>query len=307
MKKNNFKRAFSLALMLIMLVSLASIGVSASMPAPVNPELYTIYGTAIQQIFVPNEDNPDYSYINNTIELPMNWNSDVVVKASDFEQYLQPHKYTGAEHATRDITLELAGIKLADKDLPLKNLGDGVIIPAFPKSDSEELKSLSAAQREWIKKYTYLDPNEAWLWTKEILVTYKWHHHNLQGSQMYFDDNYHWQLCTECGNRAYLSNHTDRDADGKCDFCGNAIRYYNVTVKDAAGGKVTLSANKGAMNGKISVTVTPDAGYHLESIKFFNNNAQHSQLTRYEDKAGSEYHFVILNWDIEVEASFVKD
>ena len=142
---------------------------------------------------------------------------------------------------------------------------------------------------------------------ESIIVNYVAHRHNLQGSQMYFDDNYHWQLCTECGNRAYLANHTDKDDDGKCDFCGNAIRYYNVTLKDVAGGKVTLSANKGAMGDKITVTVTPDAGYHLEKLNFVNANAMHSKRAVWEDTPNAEYHFFVSNWDVEVEAIFVKD
>ena len=293
MKKHNFlSKALSLALMLVMLVSLASIGVSA---------------TPILEIFSPL---PDFSY--GLGDYYVENDHDIIVNASDFEKYIQPY-----EGEDRDITLELAGVKLGDSDGPWANLGDSVFIPKMPPMDTPEFDAWVDAYSDFIisAEYAEYDDNGNIIgWTTTftweempIQIVYKMHKHNLQGSQMYFDDNYHWQLCAECANRVYLSNHTDRDNDGKCDFCGNAIRYYNVTVKETTGGKVTLSANKAAMNGKIGVTVTPDAGYHLEALNFVNANALHSKRAVWEDTPNAEYHFFVANWDVEVEAIFVKD
>ena len=285
-KKTYLRRILSLALMLTMLCSLAAVGVSAHWLD--DEEYKPMY---IETIFQPVFDDPCIVY--EWDYFMENASDGLIVKTSDFDTFIQP--FTGDD---RDITLELAGVKLADYDEDWDDVvranednADSVEIPPYPINGTEQEK------QNWYNKYMY----------ESIIVNYVAHRHNLQGSQMYFDDNYHWQLCTECGNRVYLANHTDKDKDGKCDFCGNAIRYYNVTVKDVTGGKVTLSANKGAMNEKITVTVTPDAGFHLEALNFVNANALHSKRAVWEDTPNAEYHFFISNWDVEVEAIFVKD
>ena len=282
MKKSTFARVFSLALMLVMLVSLASIGVSA---------------TPLVGLF-EDVDNPLHFIREEVLEFDNHYA--ISVKSSDFNEYIQPYNNVHSSSKYRDVTMELAGIKLGENYLEIDYpWGDSVEIPAFPKNEEDYM--------DWFKYYCNEIPFIPYEGDTPIYFMYRLHQHNLQGSQMYFDDNYHWQLCTQCGNRAYLANHTDKDNDDKCDFCGNAIRYYNVTLKNVTGGKVTLSANKGAMGDKIKVTVTPDAGYHLDALNFVNNNAMHSKRAVWEDTPNAEYHFFVSNWDVEVEAIFVKD
>ena len=298
-KHNYVKKILSLACMMIMLVSLVSVSVSAKKPKPpIEPELDHI----ILELFQPVEDMPDHYMPNYDSLVYVDPYVGAIVSIDDYDAYIQPFAHEDLPHEYRDITLELAGIKhinlgahwddelVAMADPRFGNV-DSVEIPPFPVNGTRR------EQKIWMRDFG----------DTLILVNYLFHHHNLQGSQMYFDDNYHWQLCTECGNRAYLANHTDKDNDGKCDFCGNAIRYYNVTVKDVTGGKVTVSSNKGAMNDKITVTVTADAGYHLEALNFVNANAMHSKRAVWEDTPNAEYHFFVSNWDVEVEAIFVKD
>ena len=300
MKKNTyFKRILSLACMMVMLLSLVSVSVSAKKAkAPIVPDLEHI----ILELFQPLEDAPEYYVPNYESITFVDPYAGVTVSAADYDAYIQPFASEDVSHEIRDITLELAGIKHINLGAHWGDNLEALADPRFGNVDSVEIPPFPVdgtrrEQKIWMRDYG----------DTLILVNYLFHHHNLQGSQMYFDDNYHWQLCTECGNRAYLANHTDKDNDGKCDFCGNAIRYYNVTVKEAAGGKVTLSADKAAMNGKITVTVTPDAGYHLDSLKFVNANAMHSKRAVWEDTPNAEYHFFMANWDVEVEAIFVKD
>ena len=301
-KRNILTKSLSVALMLVMLVSLASVGISAD-----KVEFLSFGNVPLFQIFLPDQDflaHADMSWIET------DYSQDIVISGDTYDKYIQP--FTGDY---RDITLELAGVKLGN--VPggfTENLSDKAVIEAMPEEN--------APYEEWVEwldnnfdhdymyqydEYGYIIDRIELINPLSVIMTYVMHKHDLAGSQMYFDDNYHWQLCTECANRVYLANHTDKDNDGKCDFCGNAIRYYNVTVKDTTGGKVTLSANKGAMNGKIGVTVTPDAGYHLEALNFVNANAMHSKRAVWEDTPNAEYHFFIANWDVEVEAIFVKD
>ena len=296
--KNYIKNLITLACVLLMLVSLAPLSISA----------LQVHDVIIMELFQPYEKAPDrferveagsYNHMNG-----------LTLDTSDYAPFIQPCANESHSSEIRDLTLELAGFKrlreddfdnfpseeefqqaLKEASNPLIGNQDSISIPAYPVNGTEE------AQNDWLDEYG----------DNIILVSYILHRPNLQGSQMYFDDNYHWQLCTECGNRAYLANHTDKDADGKCDLCGNAIRYYNVSVKNVTGGKVTLSATKGAMNDKITVTVTPDAGYHVEALNFVNANAAQSKRAVWEDAPNAEYHFFIANWDVEVEAVFIKD
>ena len=268
----HFTRLLAAALMLVMVVSLTPLSAYAA-------DLTTIFEVAFSDQdakLKPYETFPEV-FIDG---YEKDFSKGGVIKASDFDKYIRsPYE--------RDAYYELAGIG-GWEDI-IANGNEELNIPAFPEKGTME------QQNDWYNKYG------------TILVSYVPHNHSLANAPWRFDNNFHWKNCSECGRRVFLTWHSDHDEDGICDLCGNAIKYYNITVKDAPGGKVTLSAEKGEMNDRINVTVTPDAGYHLQSIKFFNNNAKHSQLTRWEDKAGSEYHFVILNWDIEVEATFVKD
>jgi len=115
----------------------------------------------------------------------------------------------------------------------------------------------------------------------------------------------HWQICDECYVQFNMNWHWDRNEDSVCDDCGDPIHYYTITIKEMEGGTVTVSKDKAKLNDTILVTVTPAAGYKLKEVRFYNLNEVHSQLTRYEDVPGSEYHFVVLPWDIEIEADFV--
>lgn len=138
----------------------------------------------------------------------------------------------------------------------------------------------------------------------DIYIAYGPHVHH--STVWYSDKNNHWQYCDECGEKFNMNWHHDLDENSVCDECENAIHYYTITLKDMVGGKVTVSQDKAMLNDRVEVTVTPDAGYVLKEIRFYNLNDVHSQLVRYEDVAGSEYHFIVLPWDIEIEADFVK-
>ena len=291
-KHNRMRKVLSAALMLVLLVSVASVTVSADW-TPYPDEQKPYQGVESWLPLMEDLHFNDVWYYNSYL-IGNDWiphekaYEGYTVHAADFDKYVQPWLQYGD-----GTVLELAGMDFCDSLEAVYNSKGEVVIPAFPKDGTPE------EQNAWNDQY--------WGGYKAILLTYMFHEHDLSGSPFYMDDNYHWKLCTKCSNRVFLANHTDKNNDGKCDFCDNPIRYYNVAVKDAAGGKVTVAETKGAMGATIKVTVAPDAGYHLDALKFVNNNAVHSQLACYEDKAGAEYHFIVANWDVDVEAAFVKD
>lgn len=138
----------------------------------------------------------------------------------------------------------------------------------------------------------------------ELYLAYGLHIH--ASDVWYSDRTHHFQMCDDCWTRFNLNLHKDKDEDGICDKCACQIHYYTITVKEMEHGKIVLSKEKGALDERIDVTVIPDEGYVLKEIRFYNLNKVHSQLTRHEDVKGEQYHFIVLPWDIEIEADFVE-
>lgn len=273
MKKNtHFGRFLALALMLVMVVSLIPVGASAT-------ELW--FG-------IYDKEDKDMSF-NEAFSWPFDCkykenDKAFSVNIQDYDRYVCPFLNWG------DATVfEFVGMGSSTSDKKICNDVKAIDVPAYPINGTAE------EQAKWHEAYD------------AILLAYMEHEHDLSTAPWCFDNNYHWKSCTKCKHRVFLEWHSDKNNDGICDACSNPIHYYNVTVKDTTGGKITVSKDKGAMNDVINVTVTPDAGYHLEQLHAYNSNAQHSELTRYEDTKGEAYHFVILNWDVELEAAFVKD
>lgn len=151
------------------------------------------------------------------------------------------------------------------------------------------------------------DPAEAAAWDTlygYVYLAYAPHqHHRLW---WYSNDTHHIAYCEDCGDRVEMKWHYDRNDNGICDLCGYSIHYYTITVKDMEGGSISLSTEAPVLGERVNVTVTPAEGYVLKEIRFYNKNEEHSQLVRYEDVPGSSYHFIVLPWDIEIEADFVK-
>ncbi len=275
MKKNcRLGRFLVLALTLVMVVSMMSIAVSATR--------YQSNG-----IYDVTDLNKSYNDIDGFLSFSSKEFPDDVAGAvdiNDYGKYVQPYLEWG------DPTLfEFVGMGSWDSDAKVANDVTHIDIPAFPENGTDK------EIMDWYTNYSF------------VIRAYVLHEHDLSAAPWCYDNNYHWKNCSKCNHRVFLEWHTDKNEDGKCDLCGNDIKYYTVTVKDCEGGKITVSKDKGAMNDVVNVTVTPDAGYHLGQLHAYNNNEKHSELTRYEDVKGEAYHYVVLNWDIEVEATFVKD
>ena len=160
-------------------------------------------------------------------------------------------------------------------------------IPAFPADGTEE------EQNAWVDKWGY------------IILAYGPHEHVAGKDVWYASLTNHWQYCLICNETFNMDWHDEDTGDGICGTCENELHYYTVTVTASAGGKVEVSKDKALLNDRIDVTVTPDAGYQVKSVTFYNTNEIHSQLTRWEDGDG-KYHTIVLPWDVEIEVEFEK-
>lgn len=79
---------------------------------------------------------------------------------------------------------------------------------------------------------------------------------------------------------------------------------YDVAVSDGAHGSVTVSPKSASKGSTVTVTVTPDKGYTLETLSVTDRNGSALNLT---DKGGGQYTFTMPSSPVTVAATFMDD
>lgn len=79
---------------------------------------------------------------------------------------------------------------------------------------------------------------------------------------------------------------------------------YDVAVSDGAHGSVTVSPKSASKGSTVTVTVTPDKGYTLETLSVTDKNGSALNLT---DKGGGQYTFTMPSGPVTVAATFMDD
>lgn len=79
---------------------------------------------------------------------------------------------------------------------------------------------------------------------------------------------------------------------------------YDVAVSDGAHGSVTVSPKAASKGSTVTVTVTPDKGYALETLTVTDKNGSALDLT---DKGGGQYTFTMPSGPVTVTATFMDD
>lgn len=79
---------------------------------------------------------------------------------------------------------------------------------------------------------------------------------------------------------------------------------YDVAVSDGAHGSVTVSPKSASKGSTVTVTVTPDKGYALETLTVTDKNGNALDLT---DKGGGQYTFTMPSGPVTVTATFMDD
>ena len=82
---------------------------------------------------------------------------------------------------------------------------------------------------------------------------------------------------------------------------GGSVTRYTVTVEDADNGSVKSSVSRASRGTTVTLTVTPDEGYELESITVTQNGGGTVSLT---DKGDGKYTFTMPRANVTVEAVF---
>ena len=222
-----------------------------------------------------------------------------------YENGFKPENYVNGESDIGSVTMpDEGGLKVSIDDFEKRIEWDGQLWDLKGINDNESFDPKKVLEIPPMPEYGTPEFDEWFAKWGALWLAYGLHIHF---SDRWFTDNtHHFQMCDDCWQRFNLNLHKDKDENGICDQCSAQIHYYTITVLEMEGGTVTLSKEKGRLDERIDVTVTPNEGYVLKEIRFYNLNKQHSQLTRYEDVKGEQYHFIVLPWDIEIEADFVK-
>lgn len=79
---------------------------------------------------------------------------------------------------------------------------------------------------------------------------------------------------------------------------------YDVAVSDGAHGSVTVSPKSASKGSTVTVTVTPDKGYALETLSVTDKNGSALDLT---DEGGGKYTFAMPSGPVTVTATFMDD
>ena len=79
---------------------------------------------------------------------------------------------------------------------------------------------------------------------------------------------------------------------------------YDVAVSDGAHGRVTVSPKSASKGSTVTVTVTPDKGYALETLAITDKNGNALDLT---DQGGGQYTFTMPSGPVTVAATFMDD
>ena len=80
--------------------------------------------------------------------------------------------------------------------------------------------------------------------------------------------------------------------------------HYDVAVSDGAHGSVTVSPKSASKGSTVTVTVTPDKGYALETLAITDKNGNALDLT---DQGGGQYTFTMPSGPVTVAATFMDD
>lgn len=83
-----------------------------------------------------------------------------------------------------------------------------------------------------------------------------------------------------------------------------SVPRYDVAVSDGAHGSVTVSPKSASKGSTVTVTVTPDKGYALETLAVTDKNGNSLDLT---DQGGGKYTFTMSSGPVTVTATFMDD
>ena len=124
------------------------------------------------------------------------------------------------------------------------------------------------------------------------------------------DGNIEYWYCPACG-RYFADANGDYEITQaetvipKRHFSGSSSSSYPITVPDKTeNGSVAVSPKTASKGSTVTITVTPDSGYVLETISVTDKNGNDLKLT---DKGNGKYTFTMPGSKVEVKVTFMED
>ena len=122
--------------------------------------------------------------------------------------------------------------------------------------------------------------------------------------------NIEYWYCAACGR--YFADSTGAKEITKADtvipkrhFSGSSSSSYPITVPDKTeNGSVAVSPKTASKGSTVTISVTPDSGYVLETISVTDKNGNDLKLT---DKGNGKYTFTMPGGKVEVKVTFMED
>lgn len=85
---------------------------------------------------------------------------------------------------------------------------------------------------------------------------------------------------------------------------GSSSSEYTITAENGANGGITISPKKASKGDTVTITVTPDKGYDLETLTVLDKNGEKIQLVA---KGNGKYTFKMPDSKVTVKATFAED
>ncbi len=126
------------------------------------------------------------------------------------------------------------------------------------------------------------------------------------GSNVVFDDpNAEETIFTMPDGSVTVTANWSRDGGSPSSGRDDSDPRYAVGIPDKTeNGSVSVSPKNASQGDRVTVTVEPDAGYELDSLKVFDKNGKELELT---DKGDGKFTFIMPAGKVEVKAAFTEE
>lgn len=184
-----------------------------------------------------------------------------------------------------------------------KEFADGTVLNLL-------INGRNDSEHPWYETCIYLEA------AGKTLPVFKWQHqHQLthvpaKAPTTSEAGNIEYWYCAACGR--YFADSTGAKEITKADtvipkrhFSGSNSSSYPITVPDKTeNGSVAVSPKNASKGSTVTITVTPDSGYVLETISVTDKNGNDLKLT---DKGNGKYTFTMPGSKVEVKVTFMED
>ena len=197
----------------------------------------------------------------------------------------------------------IKGTITSTKSMTAAQFADGTVLNLL-------INGRADSEHPWYETCIYLEA------AGKTLPVFKWQHQHQLTHVLAKDPttsevgNIEYWYCPVCGKYFADANgdHEITQAETvipKRHFSGSSSSSYPITVPDKTeNGSVAVSPKTASKGSTVTITVTPDSGYVLETISVTDKNGNDLKLT---DKGNGKYTFTMPGGKVEVKVTFMED